>query len=215
MVDKSVVEAIASVLEGTDKPFIHSSGALGLATTPSRLSKEVDEPDWEANSKKGPLGGRALTEKYVVGLKSKGVRSIAIRLSPTVHGKGDHGFIPTIIQTSKKNGIAGFVGDGENVWPAVHRLDAAKLYVLALEKAEPGATLHAVAEEGVKMKDIMLAIGKGLGVETKGHVAPETLAGMGHFTALDAPTSSAVTQKTMGWEPTHPRLLADIAENYF
>lgn len=214
-VNKNVVEAIASVLEGTNKPYIHSSAAIIMATTPSRLSTEVDEPDWNSLTKKGPLGVFAQTEQYVLGLKDKGIRSVAIRPAPSVHGKGEKGFITSLIQISKKNGVAGYLGDGDNVWPAVHQLDAARLYVLALEKAEAGTALHAVAEEGVKMKDIMAVIGKNLGVAVEGHVAPETLAGMAMFAGLDVPTSSAITRKTLGWEPTQKGLLADVEEFYF
>lgn len=145
---------------------------MALAATPSRLSTENDEPDWESTLKKGPIGVLTQTAQFALGLKDKGIRSVVIRIAPTCHGKGDKGFVAMLKGISQKNGVAGYLGDGENAWPAVHRLDAAKLYVLALEKGEPGTALHAIAEEGVKMKDIMSAIGKGLGVETKGHVAP-------------------------------------------
>jgi nucleoside-diphosphate-sugar epimerase len=160
---------------------------------------------------------RAASEAIVRG--AKGVRGSVVRLSPTVHGAGDKGFIPMLIDIARTNGFAAYVGEGENRWPAVHRLDAARLFRLALERAEPGAALHAVAEEGVPMRSIAEAIGAGLGVPVKS-ISPEEAGAvfgfLGLFVGTDNLTSSAITRQTLGWSPSKSDLLTDLRENgYF
>src|SRR5581483_10473506 len=138
-----------------------------------------------------------------------------VRLPPTVHGAGDHGFVPRLIDIARRTGVSAFVGDGSNRWPAVHRLDAARLFRLALENAAPAARLHSVAEEGIAMRAIAATIGEGLGVPVRtlakdeAHTHFEWLA---HFVAIDNPTSSALTRKALGWSPRESGLLTDMKE---
>jgi nucleoside-diphosphate-sugar epimerase len=142
-----------------------------------------------------------------------------VRLSPTVHGAGDHGFVPRLIDIARRTGISAFVGDGANRWPAVHRLDAARLFRLALEKAMPGARLRGVAEEGVPLRAIAEVIGEGLGVPVRSLTADEAQAHfdwLAPFVVLDNPTSSALTRKSLGWRPREPELLIDMRDGgYF
>jgi nucleoside-diphosphate-sugar epimerase len=147
------------------------------------------------------------------------VRSCIVRLPPTVHGRGDHGFVPFLIKVARQKGAAAYVGDGANRWPAVHRFDAARLYRLALEKAEPGTRLHGVAEEGIPMRTIAELIGRGLEVPVRSISAQDAAAHfdwMANFVAIDNPSSSAITRKSLGWTPQHPGLLSDLRDaGYF
>jgi nucleoside-diphosphate-sugar epimerase len=142
-----------------------------------------------------------------------------VRLPPTVHGAGDHGFVPALIGLARRAGFAAYISDGANRWPAVHRLDAARLFRLALERAAPGTRLHGVAEEGVPMRAIAEAIGEGLGVPVRGVTEDEAVVHFGwmaRFIALDNPTSSATTRATLGWEPREMELLTDMRQSgYF
>jgi nucleoside-diphosphate-sugar epimerase len=160
---------------------------------------------------------RAAAEAMV--LTTPGVRGAVVRLPPTVHGAGDHGFVPRMIGFAREKGVSAYVGDGLNRWPAVHRLDAARVFCLALEKAAPGVRLHAVAEDGVPMRAIAEAIGAGLGVPAKSVTAeegPAYLDFLAFFAAVDNPASSAWTRKALGWNPEGPELLADIRDaGYF
>jgi nucleoside-diphosphate-sugar epimerase len=155
----------------------------------------------------------------VLAAAARGVRPCIVRLPPTVHGRGDHGFVPFLIQVARQKGVAAYVGDGSNRWPAVHRLDAARLYRLALEKAEPGTRLHAVAEEGIPMRTIAETIGQGLDLPVRG-ISPQDAAAhfdwMANFVAIDNPTSSGITRESLGWQPRHPGLLNDLRKaGYF
>ncbi|MDQ2860584.1 MAG: 3-beta hydroxysteroid dehydrogenase, partial [Pseudomonadota bacterium] len=144
--------------------------------------------------------------------------SSIVRLAPTVHGAGDHGFVPHLIDIARRAGFAAYVGDGANRWPAVHLLDAARLYRLALEKAAPGQPLHGVAEEGIPMRDIAEAIGAGLGLPVRCISAEEAGAHfdwIAPFVQLDAPTSSAKTRETLGWTPREAGLLTDMREGWY
>jgi nucleoside-diphosphate-sugar epimerase len=142
-----------------------------------------------------------------------------VRLAPTVHGAGDHGFVHMLIGIARRTGFSAFVGDGANRWPAVHRLDAARLFRLALEKATPGARLHGAAEEGVSMRSIAEVIGEGIGVPARSLREDEAQAHFdwfARFVAIDNPTSSALTRKSLGWRPQEPKLLKDIRDGgYF
>jgi nucleoside-diphosphate-sugar epimerase len=142
-----------------------------------------------------------------------------IRLAPSVHSSLDHhGFVPMLIAAARKNGFAVYVGDGANVWPAVHTLDAARLYRLALESAPAGTRLHGVADEGVSFRAIAEAIGKGLGLPAKSVSAADATTYLGplaHFAQINNPTSSARTRALLHWEPTHAGLLADIADGHY
>jgi nucleoside-diphosphate-sugar epimerase len=151
-------------------------------------------------------------------LASRGVRSSVLRLPPTVHGEGEHGFVASLIGTARDKGVSGYIGDGSNRWPAVHCLDAARLFCLALENAPAGSTLHGVADEGVAVREIAEVIGRHLEVPVVS-ISPEDA--VGHFTwlsgflGLDSPASSALTRELLEWEPTHPALIDDLEKNYF
>jgi nucleoside-diphosphate-sugar epimerase len=207
-IDRLAVTAMVGALEGTGKPLMIASGTMMVAH--ARPATEHDNP----LSLEAP---RAASEAIVRG--AKGVRGGVVRLSPTVHGAGDHGFIPTLIAMARSNGFAAYVGNGQNRWPAVHRLDAARLFRLALEKAPPGAVLHAAAEEGIPMLSIAETIGAGLGLPVKSlseEEAPAYINFLARFVGTDNPTSCAITRQTLGWDPTGPDLLTDLKEHgYF
>jgi nucleoside-diphosphate-sugar epimerase len=147
-----------------------------------------------------------------------GVRSSVLRLPPTVHGDGDHGFVATLVGIARQRGVAGYVGDGANRWPAVHRSDAARLARLAVEAAPAGSVLHAVADEGVAFRDIAQAMGRHLGIPAA-PVDPadavEHFAHLGHFVALDSPATAVVTRQLLPWEPTGPSLLEDLEQDHY
>ena len=211
--DRRAVETLAGALEGSGKPFVVTSGTLMLAQlTPGRT-------DTEADAHASAAIPRAASELAVQAAASRGVRASVVRLAPTVHGAGDHGFVPTLIDIARRTGVAAFVGDGANRWPAVHRLDAARLFRLALEKAAPGARLHGVAEEGVPMRAIAQTIGTGLGLPVRSLNEDEAQGHFGWlapFVALDNPTSSALTRSSLGWRPREPELLTDMQDSgYF
>jgi nucleoside-diphosphate-sugar epimerase len=210
--DRRAVEAIAAALEGSGKPFVSTSGTALLA--PGRTGTEKDIP---AAASAAAL--RAASEATVLAATARGVRSSVIRLPPSVHGADDHGFVPTLIGIARRTGVSAFVGDGANRWPAVHRLDAARLYRLALEKATSGTCLHGVAEEGIPMRAIAEAIGAGLGVPVRSltaNEAPLHFDWMALFVAIDNPCSSAITREALGWLPQEPGLLTDMRESgYF
>ncbi len=205
--DRRAVEAMAASLEGSNKPLVIASGTLMVAR--DGVATEADAP---AN----PDGPRAASETIVRGAAARGVRGAVVRLPPTVHGAGDKGFVPRMIELARRNGAAAYIGDGANHWPAVHRLDAARVFCLAVEKAAPGSALHAVAEEGVTMRAIAEAIGAGLGLPARSvtqEEAPALLEFLAMFAGVDNRTSSARTREMLGWTPTGPDLLTDIREN--
>jgi nucleoside-diphosphate-sugar epimerase len=208
-IDRVAVAAMAGALEGSGKPFVVTSGAAMVAR--DRVSTEYDVP--------APGVPRGASEAIVEAASGRGLRSSVVRLAPSVHGAGDHGFVPQLIAIARAKGFAAYVGDGANRWPAVHRLDAARLYRLALEKAPPGARLHGVAEEGVPMRAIAETIGAGLGLPVRGldeAAAAEHFGWFLRFVALDFPTSSALTRASLGWRPEGPDLLRDMRESgYF
>jgi nucleoside-diphosphate-sugar epimerase len=207
-VDFAAVQLFGDLLEGTNKPLVIASGILGA------VQVETDRPDpAEAWSP------RLLTEATLLGYADRGIRSASIRLAPTVHGDGDHGFMSVLVGIDREKGSAGYIGDGESHWPAVHRLDAAHLFCLALEKAPAGSVLHAIDDEGIRMRDIAEVIGRKLDVPTVS-IAPddavEHFGWLGRFLAIDSVASSAITRELMGWEPTHPGLIEDLeAGHYF
>ncbi|HEU4409579.1 MAG TPA: SDR family oxidoreductase [Polyangiaceae bacterium] len=204
--DRRAVEALAAALEGSGKPLVVTSGTATLR--PGRIGTERDAPAPGAAA-----APRAPSEAATLAAAERGVRASVVRLPPSVHGAGDRGFVPALIGVARRTGLAAFVGDGANRWPAVHRLDAARLFRRALEGAAPGARLHGVAEEGVPMRAIAEAIGEGLGVPVRGLSEGEAAAHfdwMARFVAIDNPTSSAVTRDTLGWRPQEPGLLTDL-----
>jgi nucleoside-diphosphate-sugar epimerase len=216
--DRDAVEAFGETLAGSDRPLVIASGTLGLA--PGRVATERDGHDLsEAITARssGPETRRA-TAEFVLSLASRGVRSSVIRLSPTNHGDGDNGFMATIVRIARDKGVSRYVGDGTNRWPAVHRLDSAHLFRLAVESAPAGSTLHAVAEEGVQFRDIAEVIGRHLDVPVMS-IPPETalehFAPLGAFIGIDSPASSTLTRELMGWEPTRAGLIADLDEGHY
>jgi len=211
--DRGAVEALGGALEGSGKPFVVASGTLMVALlAPGRTATEAD-------AHRSATIPRAASELAVQAAAGRGVRASVVRLSPTVHGAGDHGFVPRLIDIARHTGISAFVGDGANRWPAVHRLDAARLFRLALEKAAPGTRLHGVAEEGVPMRAIARTIGTALGLPVQSLTADEARAHfewLAPFVAMDNPTSSALTRSSLGWRPREPELLTDMRDGgYF
>ncbi len=212
--DLRAVEAIGEALVGSNKPFVNTSGTMLLAhSVHGRAGTEEDA---------GQAGGnpRVASEDLSLAFARRGVRSSIVRLAPTVHSSLDHhGFIPLLIAAARKNGFAAYIGDGAARWPAVHTLDAARLYRLALEAAPAGSRLHAAADEGVPFRAIAEAIGRGLGVPAKsisGEQAGELLGGfLGMVAQLDNLTSSAHTRKLLSWQPTHADLMVDLAEGHY
>jgi nucleoside-diphosphate-sugar epimerase len=209
--DLSAVEAMGAALVGSNKPFINTSGTAMLATDSTSVLGTEDMAG---------AGPRVASENATVALAERGVRASVIRLAPTVHGPTDyHGFIPTLIENARKTGQSIYIGDGANRWPAVHNVDAARLYRLAVESAPAGSRLHGAAEEGVPFREIAQAIGDQLDVPVASvslEEATEQLGFIGWVASLDNPTSSVLTQTLLNWEPTHPTLLEDLkAGHYF
>jgi nucleoside-diphosphate-sugar epimerase len=205
--DRRVITAMADVLAGTDRPLIITSGT-GLLAGSGRVATEDALPP--AASSAMP---RVASEEAAAAAIERGVRALVVRLPPSVHGNGDHGFIPALIGIARQKGVAAYVGEGLNRWPAVHRLDAAKLYRLALEKGTGTGRYHAVDEQGIPMRDIAKIIGKHLNipvVSKSAQEAAEHFGWMAHFAAFDNPSSSALTSQWLGWEPTQPGLIADL-----
>jgi nucleoside-diphosphate-sugar epimerase len=205
--DLRAIEAIGSVLEGSERPLLVTSGLALLA--PGRLATEDDvaAPGFPRRSE---VAARALA--------ARGVRAASVRLPPTTHGAGDHGFVPRLIAIAREKGVAAYVGEGLNRWPAGHRFDAARVYRLALERGASGGPFHAVAEEGVPFKDIAAMIGRHLKlpvVSKTPEQAEEHFGWFARFASIDIPASSARTRARLGWEPREIALLADMEQNYF
>jgi nucleoside-diphosphate-sugar epimerase len=217
--DRHAVEIFGDALAGSDKPFVIASGVLGLGSA-DHLATEKDglEETKETKSLNSGPDTRRGTAHIVTSFAKKGVRSSVVRLTPTVHGEGDKGFMATIVKNAKAKGKAGYVGDGANRWPAIHRLDAAQLFRLAVEKAPAGSVLHAVAEEGIPIRTIAEVIGKQLAIPVASIPADEVndyFSFMAHFISLDSPASSEMTRKLLGWIPTHPGLIEDLEKGYY
>lgn len=206
--DHAAIEALGSVLAGSSRPLVVSSGVLGLAQ--GRPATEEDAP---------AHGFPRKSEETGLSFAAKGVRASVIRLSPSVHGDGDHGFVPQLIRSARALGHSAYVGDGKNRWPAVHRLDAARLYRLALEKGSAGGRYHGVAEEGVPIREIAEIIGKRLSLPALSRSAEEVAGALGligQILAMDATSSSKLTQERLGWLPTQPGLIDDLERgSYF
>jgi nucleoside-diphosphate-sugar epimerase len=211
-VDRAAIEALGDELQRSDRPLVITSGT-GLVR-PGHVTTEQDLPDDSPDAHP-----RAATQHVALALAERGVRISIVRPAPSVHGEGDHGFVPVLIDIARNKGASGYIGDGSNRWPAVHRLDTARLYRLALEKAPAGSVYNAVAEEGIQTRAIAEVIGRHLDVPTVSidpDDAAEHFGWIGGFFAWDAPASSALTQHRLGWKPTHPGLIADLeAGHYF
>jgi nucleoside-diphosphate-sugar epimerase len=216
--DRRAVETLGEALAGSDRPFVIASGTLAVA--PGRVATERDGhgPGAAAAAAGGGPQTRWATAELVLSLASRGVRSSVLRLPPTNHGDGDNGFIAALVGIARAKGVSGYIGDGTNRWPAVHRLDSARLFRLALENAPAGSTLHAVADEGVPIRDIAEVIGRHLNlpvVSISPEGAGEHFAWLADFLGFDAPASSALTRALLDWEPTHPGLIDDLDEGHY
>ena len=199
--DRAALTAIGEELTGSDRPCVVVSGTPWI---PGRLSTEEDPLPTE-----GPVGGRAVTVNAVLALASEGVRSAAVRMPRTVHNRGEGGFAGLLTDSARRTGVSGYPGDGSQRWPAVHALDAAVLFRLALENAPAGTSWHAVADEGDAVLDIATVIGRRLGLPVES-VPEDTYGPFGPIFAADQPASSAHTRSALGWQPTHPSLLEDL-----
>ncbi|MFB6467414.1 SDR family oxidoreductase [Cytobacillus sp. Hz8] len=210
--DLRAVKTMGEVLEGTGKPFVITSGTLMLTYVlpPGQIGTEKDVVD---NSVP-----RGEAENVVISLAERGVRSAFLRLPPSVHGETRAGFVSSLIDIARDKGFSAYIGDGSNRWPAVHYLDAARLFRLALEDAPAGSILHGVGEEGVPVRDIAQVIGRHLDLPVVNLSKEEAAAHFGFFGAfasIDNTTSSALTQERFGWQPVHPKLIPDLEKGHY
>jgi nucleoside-diphosphate-sugar epimerase len=216
--DRRAVETLGEALAGSDRPFLIASGTLGLS--PGQPATEQDGHGSNPAVAAWGDGPRTRweTAEFVLSLASRGVRSSVVRLPPTNHGDGDNGFMAALVGIARDKGVSGYLGDGNNRWPAVHRLDSAHLFGLALEKAPAGSTLHAVAEEGVPIRDIAGVIARHLDVPAASipqEQAADHFSWLAGFLGADSPASSALTRELLGWQPTHPGLIADLEQGHY
>lgn len=204
--DSSAIETMGRVLAGSDRPLVVTSGFAGFAS--GRPATEEDTP----------TAGARLSEQAALALVPQGVRASVVRLAASVHDAGDHGFVPYLIGLARQKGAAAYLGEGLNRWPAVHRLDAARLFRLALERGVAGARYHGVGDEGIAFRDLATTIGHHLGVPVvskSAEEAAEHFGWMARFAGLDMTASSMLTQQRLGWQPTHAGLLADLEQGHY
>jgi nucleoside-diphosphate-sugar epimerase len=216
--DRRAVETLGDALAGSDRPLLIASGVLGLAA--QGVATELDGRTLAPAA--AALGGGPLTRggtaQLTLALAERGVRSAAVRLPPTCHGAGDTGFTAMLVAIARDKGVSAYVGDGANRWPATHRLDVARAFLLALEKVPAGSAVHAVAEEGVALRQVAEVIGGHLDVPVVS-VSPEDAGQhfgfLGPIVAMDCPTSSVITRQELGWDPVHPGLIEDLDEDHY
>lgn len=204
--DRKVIEALGDALKGTDKPLVITSG-VGLLNY-GRLATEDDVPPVASDAIP-----RVASEEAAAAVAAKGVKIYTVRLPPSVHGEGDHGFVPMIINMTKEKGESAYIAEGDNRWPAVHRSDAAVLYRLIIEKQPELRVFHAVAEEGIAFREIAEAIGEGLHLPVLSKSGDEAAAHFGwflHFVSMNCPSSSEKTRIALNWQPKATGLIADI-----
>jgi nucleoside-diphosphate-sugar epimerase len=204
--DRRALQAIGQSLSGTDRPLVACFATMAMKAGRLATEDQAYDPTFFA-------APRAETEDLLQELASRGVRTSAIRLPPSVHGAGDQGFVPALIKIAAKKKESAYVDDGVNRWPSVHRIDAARLFRLALENGTAGGTYHGVAEEGIAFRQIAELIGRRLDVPAVGKPladAKKQFTFLTEFVARDNPTSSQWTRQRLGWRPTQPGLLADL-----
>ena len=201
--DLAAIQAMGAELEGTGKPFVIASGVVGLAV--GRTATEEDQP---------AAGVHPRMAGVQAALALRDVRTSIVRLPPTVHGDGDHGFMAVLVGIARDTGVSGYIGDGSNRWPAVHVKDAASAFRLALEQAPAGTALHPIDDEGVPIREVAEVIGRHLELPVEARPA-EHFGWLGRFLALDAPVSSALTRERFGWAPTQPGLLEDLEQGHY
>lgn len=210
--DRRAIKTLGTALSGRDRPLVVAMPTLTL--TPNQLGAEDNAADPNSAGKL-----RVPSEKTTLALADQGVRSSIVRIPPLVHGDGDkHGFVPSLIDIARKKGISAYIGTGANRWPAVHHLDVAHLFCLALEKAPARSRFHAVADEGVPFRDIAFALGQHLNLPVKSIDAKKAsshFGWLGDFASVDNPTSSALTQERLGWQPVHPKLIPDLEKGHY
>jgi nucleoside-diphosphate-sugar epimerase len=204
--DRRAVDTMGEALEGSGSPLVIASGTPAV---PGSVATEQDEV------MSGPLAGRGATARATLDLAARGVRSSVVGLPRTVHGDGDrHGFIARMVAIARDKGVSGYVGDGSSRWPAVHVLDAAHLFRLAVEHAPAGSKLHAVGDEGVPTRDIAAVIGRHLNVPAAS-VPAEDFGFLGHILSVDQPASAAHTRELLGWRPVQPGLIEDMEKGHY
>jgi len=209
--DRQVILALGSALAGSNKPLVITSG-IGVLRSDTPLTTENDKAPG------ADVSPRAASEEAAYAVAGQGVKTYIVRLPPTVHAQGDHGFIPMVMGMAKEKGQSVYIGEGHNRWAAVHRLDAAVVYRLIIEKQPEQMVFHAVAEEGIPFRQIATAIGKGLHIPTvskNGNDAEAHFGWFTHFAGMDRPASSEQSRKTLGWAPTHPGLLEELVPGVY
>jgi nucleoside-diphosphate-sugar epimerase len=204
--DQRAIQAMGNELAGSGRPLLATSGLAGFDL--GRPATETDIPAYSLRQ----------SEPAALALAAQGVRAMVVRLAASVHDRGDYGFVPTLINIARQKGESAYIGDGLNRWPGVHRLDAARLYRLALEQGTAGACYHGVADEGVALRDLAALIGRHLSVPVVAkspEEAAEHFGWLARFAGLDLVASSALTQQQLGWQPSHPSLLADLEQGHY
>ncbi|GAB3924218.1 SDR family oxidoreductase [Larkinella terrae] len=206
--DKRAIETLGSALNGSGRPLVVTGGILGVRNDGSLITEDDPAPGFPRAS-----------ETTALSLVESGVPASVIRLPPSVHDAGDYGFVPFLISIARKTGVSAYVGDGSNRWPAVHRLDAARLFRLALEKGTAGSRYNGIGDEGIPVREIAEIIGRQLNLPVVS-ITPEEAAShfdwMSRFITFDSPASSVKTREQLGWQPTHPGLIEDLSgEAYF
>jgi nucleoside-diphosphate-sugar epimerase len=208
-VDRRAIEVMGAELEGSDRPLVIAAGVLGIAARRTATEQDTYAPG---------STHRVASEEAALGLASRGVRSSVLRLPPSVHGEGDHGFVPQLIAVAREKGVSGYPGDGSSRWPAVHRLDAARLFRLAAESAPAGSVLHGIGEEGIPTREIAAAIGRHLELPVSSIPAEEIadhFGWIGPFFAIDSAASSQWTREQLDWNPTRSGLIEDLDQGHY